>query len=82
MPAYPLAPVVVVLALLYVTTQVWKGNPWQVIITLIALGVGYLYYFAYLRPRSDRWTMKATAPAEDEPHGEIALGPVGGLEQV
>ncbi|MDX6325392.1 MAG: hypothetical protein QOK15_1746, partial [Nocardioidaceae bacterium] len=82
MPAFPLAPVVVVLALLYVTTQVWKTNPWQVIITLIALAVGYLYYFAYLRPRQDRWTMRATAPAETEPHGEIALGPVAGLEEV
>lgn len=80
MPAFPLAPVVVVLALGYVTTQVWKGNPWQVVITLLALGVGYLYYFTYLRPRPDRWTMRATAPAEDEPHGEIALGPVAGLD--
>jgi amino acid transporter len=82
MPAYPLAPVVVMAALVYVTTQVWEGNPWQVIITLSALAVGYLYYFAYLHPRrTDRWTMRATAPAETEPHGEIAIGPIGGLEQ-
>jgi amino acid transporter len=83
MPAYPLAPIAVVAALLYVTTQVWKANHWQVIITLIALAVGYLYYFGYLYPRrAERWTMRAMAPSETAPHGEIATGPTAGLEQV
>jgi hypothetical protein len=74
MPAWPLAPVAVIAALAYVTYQLWKGNPWQVIIAVGALAVGYAYYYAYLYARRDsRWTMP------DAPHDEHAIDEPGGL---
>lgn len=71
MPLYPLPPVIVVVALAYVTYQVWDANPWQVIIALLALGLGYVYYAPYHRSRS---SMRSHAPEEGEAPGEIALG--------
>ena len=74
MPWWPAAPVAVILALGYVTYELWLGNPWQVIIALGALAVGYAYYYAYLYPqRSTRWTMPAAA------HDEHALDEAGGV---
>ncbi|HEX9030892.1 MAG TPA: APC family permease [Streptosporangiaceae bacterium] len=74
MPAWPLAPVIVILTLGYVTYQLWQGNPWQVIIAAGALAVGYGYYYAYLHPqRETRWTMPAA------PHDEHAVEEAGGI---
>ncbi|WP_341350998.1 amino acid permease [Nocardioides convexus] len=65
MPLFPLPPVIIVIALAYVTYEVGKANLWQIVIALGALAVGFLYYLAYLRPRSaDRWTMLSAAPEE------------------
>ncbi len=89
MPAWPLAPVAVIAALVYVTYQLWKGNPWQVIIAAGALAIGYGYYYAYLRRhRETRWTMPAAPHDEhavDEPGGilmgpALEIHPVGGHE--
>ena len=89
MPWWPLAPVAVILTLGYVTYQLWKGNPWQVIIAAGALAVGYLYYYAYLYPqRETRWTMPSAPHDEhafDEPGGilmgpALEIHPVGGHE--
>lgn len=75
MPAWPAAPVLVIGTLAYVTYQLWKANPWQVIIAVIALGIGFGYYYAYLYPRrATRWTMPA-AIVEDEPPGGLLMGP-------
>jgi hypothetical protein len=53
-----------------VTYQLWKSNPWQVIIALIALAIGYVYWALYLYPRrATRWTMPA-ALSDDEMTGE------------
>jgi amino acid transporter len=65
MPAWPLAPVLIIAALGYVTYQLWIGNPLQVLIAVGALAVGYAYYYAYLyKRRADRWTMP-DAPADE-----------------
>jgi len=79
MPAWPLAPVAVILTLGYVTYELWLGNPWQVIIAVGALAAGYAYYYGYLyRQRETRWTMPA-APhdvhAVHEEPGGILMGP-------
>jgi amino acid transporter len=74
MPLWPLAPVVVILSLAYVTYQLWQGNAWQVIIAAGALAVGYAYYYIYLYPqRATRWTMP------DAVHDEHALDEAGAL---
>jgi amino acid transporter len=74
MPWWPLAPVAVILTLGYVTYQLWKGNPWQVIIAAGALAVGYVYYYAYLYPqRETRWTMPSA------PHDEHAIDEAGAI---
>lgn len=79
MPLWPAAPVAVILALGYVTYELWLGNPWQVIIAVAALAVGYAYYYVYLYPqRATRWTMPAAAHdehAQDEAGG-LLMGPV------
>lgn len=78
MPAWPLPPVAVVLALAYVAVQLWRGNPWQVVIAVGALAVGYAYHAAYLRPRSaDRWTMPDAPLDEHAPDaaGGVLAGP-------
>jgi amino acid transporter len=89
MPWWPLAPVAVILTLGYVTYQLWKGNPWQVVIAAGALAVGYVYYYAYLYPqRETRWTMPSAPHDEhavDEPGGilmgpALEIHPVGGHE--
>lgn len=77
MPAWPLAPVIVILSLLWVIYQLWQGNPWQVIVAIAALAVGYLYYYAYLYPRrAERWTMPDPIHAHlmDEAGG-LLMGP-------
>lgn len=93
MPAWPLAPLLVIAALGYVTYQLWIGNPAQVLIAVGALVVGYVYYFAYLYAQRDtRWTMpdapfdehavlaeEASARAVEEPGGLLA-GPALELE--
>jgi amino acid transporter len=79
MPAWPLAPVVVILVLGYVATQVWRADPRQVLIALGVLVVGYAYYYAYLHPRrADRWTMPAAVDDEHatEDPGAVLAGPV------
>lgn len=73
MPLFPLPAVVIVVALAYVTYEVWDTNPWQVVVAVGALAVGFLYYLAYLRPQADRWTMRSAAPEEILP-GELGLG--------
>ena len=78
MPLWPLAPVAVILSLDYVTYQLWKGNPWQVLIAVGALAIGYAHYYLYLYlylypQRPTRWTMPAAA------HDEHALDAVGAL---
>lgn len=74
MPAWPVAPVLVIAALGYVSYQLWKANPWQIIIALIALGVGYVYYYAYLFPRrAERWTMPAALIEDEEASAADAL---------
>lgn len=71
MPLFPAAPVIVIISLLYVAVQLWDANPWQIIIALVALGIGYVYYAAYLRPRhATRWTMAAMA-ADDEEYSRV-----------
>ncbi|WP_229053475.1 APC family permease [Aeromicrobium sp. Leaf350] len=66
MPLFPLPPLAIIVALAYVTYQVWDVNPWQIVIALSALGLGFVYHQVYLRPRhADRWTMLAGAPEED-----------------
>ncbi|HEX4701386.1 MAG TPA: APC family permease [Pseudonocardiaceae bacterium] len=78
MPAWPLAPVIVILALGYVTYQLWQGNRWQVIITVAALLVGYAYYYLYLyRQRDTRWTMPA--PVRDD-HADSEPAPRAPVE--
>ncbi len=68
MPLWPLAPVAVIIALGYVTYELWLGNPWQVVIAAGALVVGYVYYYVYLYSRrGTRWTMP------DAPHDEHAV---------
>ena len=78
MPLWPLPPVIVILTLIYVTYQLWKGNAWQIIIAVIALAVGYVYYYAYLYPRqATRWTMPLPprdAHDSEEPGG-LLMGP-------
>lgn len=79
MPAWPLAPVAVIAALCYVTYQLWQGNPWQVVIAVGALVVGYAYYYGYLYARRQtRWTMPA-APLDEhaatEEPGGLLTGP-------
>lgn len=78
MPLWPLAPVLVIITLVYVTYQLWQSNPWQVAIAVIALGIGYVYYYAYLYPRrATRWTMPLAprdAHATNEPGG-LLMGP-------
>lgn len=74
MPAWPLAPVLVIAALGYVSYELWKANPWQIIIALIALGVGYLYYFGYLYARrAERWTMPDALLDDEEASAPDAL---------
>ena len=82
MPAWPLAPVIVILSLAYVTYELWKANPWQVIIAVGALAVGYAYYYAYLYPRrATRWTMPAAATDEHaEDPGGLLTGPIAELD--
>ncbi|MDQ2956008.1 MAG: APC family permease [Actinomycetota bacterium] len=78
MPLWPLAPVVVILSLGYVTYELWKANPWQVIIAIGALAVGYLYYYVYLYPqRATRWTMPAAVHDEHaiDDAGALVMGP-------
>ena len=78
MPLWPLAPVLVIITLVYVTYQLWQSNPWQVTIAVIALGLGYVYYYLYLYSRrATRWTMPLAprdAHATNEPGG-ILMGP-------
>ena len=78
MPFWPLAPVAVIAALGYVTYELWQGNPWQVIIAVGALAVGYGYYYLYLYPqRAARWTMPS-APRDEhavDQAGAVAMGP-------
>lgn len=83
MPLYPLAPIVAIASLVYVAKELWQANPWQLIIALAGLVIGFVYYVIYLRPRSDtRWTMSASATAEDEDvTPEIGVGPIAGLEE-
>lgn len=79
MPGWPLAPVAVILALGYVTYQLWQGNKWQVIIAAGALVVGYAYFYAYLYPRrATRWTMPLPPRDEhvEEEAGGVLMGPV------
>jgi amino acid transporter len=79
MPVWPVAPVLVIAALGYVTYELWQGNPWQVIIAVGALAVGYAYYYAYLYPRrATRWTMPAAARDEHavDEAGGLLTGPV------
>lgn len=83
MPLWPLAPAVVILSLGYVTYQLWKGNPWQVIIAVAALAIGYVYYYLYLYPRrATRWTMPAAAHDEHakDAAGAILMGPATEIE--
>ena len=83
MPAWPLAPVLAIAALGYVAYEVWKINPWQIIIAIIALAAGVLYYYAYLYPRrAIRWTMPAPPRDEHAPEaaGAIIMGPVLEIE--
>ncbi len=54
MPLWPLAPLVVIVVLGYVTYELWRGNPWQVIIAVGALAVVYLYYFVYPLPTTSQ----------------------------
>jgi amino acid transporter len=79
MPWWPVAPVAVIAALGYVTYELWLGNPWQVIIAVGALAIGYAYYYAYLYPqRGTRWTMPAAAHDEHalDEAGSLLMGPV------
>lgn len=80
MPAWPLAPVVVIVALGYVTYELWQGNPWQVIVTLAALAAGYVYYYGYLYPRrATRWTMPAAIFDDEGEQVDVVTEPVHGL---
>ena len=83
MPLWPLAPVAVILSLGYVTYQLWSGNPWQVVIAVGALAIGYAYYYLYLYPqRTTRWTMPAPAHDEHAPDavGGLLMGPALEIE--
>lgn len=77
MPLWPLPPVLVLVVLVYVIVQLWQSNPWQIVIALAALGLGYLYYVVYLRSRRDsHWTMaQAAPPDEDDLEFEKAVTP-------
>jgi amino acid transporter len=80
MPAWPLAPVVVIAALGYVTYQLWVGNKAQVLIAAGALAVGYGYYYAYLHSRrASRWTMPGAPTDEHALPEERASEEPGGL---
>lgn len=83
MPAFPVAPVVVILALAYVTYQLFRANPAQVAIALGALALGYVYFYAYLRARlADRWTMPdAPWDEHDQEPGALVMGPALELGQ-
>jgi amino acid transporter len=83
MPWWPLAPVMVIVSLVYVTYELWKGNPWQVIIAVGALAAGYVYYYLYLYPqRATRWTMPAAAFDEHahDDAGGLLMGPATEIE--
>ena len=78
MPWWPVAPVIVIGSLGYVTYELWKGNPWQVVNAIGALVIGYLYYYGYLYPRrASRWTMPAAAHDEHavDDAGALLMGP-------
>jgi amino acid transporter len=51
MPAFPIAPIVALIALLYVFTQQPARDIW---ITLAVLGIFLGYYFVYIRPSDQR----------------------------
>ncbi len=78
MPAFPVAPLVVIVALIYVTYQLIRANPSQVAIALGVLALGYVYYFAYLRSRTaQRWTTPdAPFDEHDQEPGALVMGPV------
>jgi amino acid transporter len=79
MPLWPLAPAAVIVVLAYVSSQLWRGNPWQVVIAVGTLAVGYAYYLGYLRPRrATQWTMPAAAHDEHavDDAGALLMGPV------
>ncbi len=61
LPPYrmPLWPLPVIVALLGCLAAISQQTPKDLIITAVILGVGLLYYFAYLKPRSNtHWVVK------------------------
>lgn len=67
MPAWPLAPVLVLAIMAYVIYQSLATDWVPMAVSLGILAAGYLYYFAYIHPRrEDRWTLPDPVRDEDE----------------
>lgn len=83
MPLWPAAPVIIILVLAYVTYELWSSNPWQVVLAVAALALGYLYYAVYLRTRgTSHWTMSQSALSDGEPDGGLPVEPQTAPEAV
>jgi amino acid transporter len=58
MPWWPLPPVLLVAGMIYVLAQAAKDTPSQVLVGVITMLVGVVYYFGFIHPRrGDRWTL-------------------------
>jgi amino acid transporter len=67
MPAWPLAPLLVLAIMAYVIYQSLVSDWVPMAISLGILAIGYAYYALYLRPRrADRWTLPDPVRDEDD----------------
>lgn len=58
MPLWPLPPVLLIAAMIYVLVQTAHDAPSQVLVGVITMAVGAVYYFVFIHPRrGDRWTL-------------------------
>ncbi|WP_309619544.1 APC family permease [Salinibacterium sp.] len=70
MPWWPITPIAMIIITLGVTAESVLQDWVPVSVTLAIFLVGFPYYFLYLRPRRDRWTLPEPADEEltDESH--------------
>lgn len=67
MPAWPLAPVLVLAIMAYVIYQSLATDWVPMAVSLGILAAGYLYYFVYIHPRrAGRWTLPDPVRDEDD----------------
>ena len=72
MPLWPVPPIIVIVGVVIALTQ---QQPRDLLISLGLFVVAAIYYFAFLRPRQDRYWMPEQSAA---PAGEATGQPLGG----